>query len=95
MEIGTKYIKCKTCKYFLQHYIKTNSTFHRTCCGHCVNRQLNGKLVRNKYVLHENCEHWESNDEIIVERREHIKEVLKDIEEHLNDITMILKDDSN
>lgn len=93
MEIGTKYVKCETCKYFLQHYIKRDTVFHRICCGHCVNRQLNGKWVRKKYVLHENCEYWESNEEKIVERSGSIKNVLRNMEEHLNEISMILKDD--
>lgn len=93
--MGGVYEKCETCKYFLQHYIKLNTVFHSTRCGHCINSQLNGSRVRNKYVLHANCEFWEPNEEKKVDRREHIKEVLKNIEKHLNEIAIILKDDVN
>lgn len=60
MEVDLKYEKCKTCKYFLRHYIKRHSTFNGINCGHCVNSQLNDKRARNKYVLRENCEFWQS-----------------------------------
>lgn len=95
MEIGIKYVKCETCKYFLQHYVIRYTTFQKTCCGHCINRQLNGKWVRNKYRLHDNCEYWEPSKEKIVERREYVKEVLKNIEEHLNEIAIILKEETD
>lgn len=93
MTVDTKFKKCLTCKYFLQHYIKKYSSFHEICCGHCVNRQLNGSRVRNKYELHANCEFWESNEEKKAERRENIKEVLANMQEHLSEIVSILKDD--
>ena len=95
MVYGKEYEQCESCRYFLQHYIKKNTSFQRTRCGHCVNRQLNGSRVRKKYELHKNCEYWESNERQKEERREHIKEVLKDIEKHLNEIAIILKNDGN
>lgn len=95
MTVDKKYEKCLTCKYFLQHYVVDNSTFIKTNCGHCTNRQLNDSRVRNKYVLHENCEFWESNEEKKAERRENIKEVLANMEEHLSEIVSILKGDGD
>lgn len=95
MEIEIKHEKCKTCKFFLQHYIKRNSTFVNINCGHCVNSQLNSSRVKKKYELHPNCEFWESNEGKIVERREHIKEVIKHMEEHLNEIAIILKGEAD
>lgn len=95
MEVDIKYEKCKTCKFFLQHYIKKNTTFWSINCGHCVNRQLNGPRVKNKYALHQNCEFWESGEGNKAERLENIKEVLRDIKKHLNEIAIILKDDNN
>lgn len=95
MVYGKEYEQCESCRYFLQHYIKKNTSFQRTRCGHCVNRQLNGSRVRKKYELHKNCEYWESNEEKICERRVSIEETLRYIEEHLNEIAIILKDDSN
>lgn len=95
MIMGKRYEKCRTCKHFRQHYIKRNSTFWDINCGHCVNDELNGANVRNKYVLHANCEFWELEEDKKVERHEHIKEVLQNIEKHLNEIAIILKNDGN
>lgn len=93
--MGIVYERCRTCKYFCQHYTKRSTVFQSVECGHCVNPQLNGNTVRNKYALHANCEFWQSDKEKKLERREHIKEVLKNIEGHLNEIAIILKDDIN
>lgn len=43
MEIDTKYEKCKSCKHFLQHYVKEQTTFFQTNFGHCVNGEM-GKV---------------------------------------------------
>lgn len=84
--------KCEHCLYYIEHYIKHNS-FFRPIGGHCVNPELNKKYTRNRYALHENCEHWESNESKKAERKEHIKETLQLMEQHLKDIEFILKDD--
>lgn len=93
MTVEIKYKKCKSCKYFLQHYIKKNSSFREVCCGHCVNSQLNDSRVRNKYALRENCEFWEAVEEKKDGRMQSIKEVLAHMQKHLSEIASILKDE--
>lgn len=94
MTVDLKYEKCETCKYFLQHYVMDNSRFIKTCCGHCINSQLNGSEVRNKGALHENCGLWEWNGEEKAERKKYIKITLAHMQKHLSEIASILKNDS-
>ena len=36
---------CKTCKYFLQHYIRYKTSFHKIFCGHCTNIDVKASPV--------------------------------------------------
>lgn len=93
MVISDEYEQCKNCKFFLQHYVKSRASFHRIRCGHCINRQLNSNKRSRKYDLHKNCEYWEPNQEVKEERRELIKSTLRNMEEYLLEMLLVLKDD--
>lgn len=93
MKVDLKYERCESCKHFLQHYIFSGSTFKRTSFGHCINRKLNGSKVKNRYVLRENCEFWESDEGLKAERKESVKSVLADMVTHLAEIADFLRDD--
>lgn len=93
MVYGNEYEQCESCRYFLQHYIKRGTSFHDTRCGHCINRQLNSNKLKRKYDLQKNCEYWESNEEVKKERRELIKDTLRNMEKYLSEMLLILKED--
>lgn len=83
---------CKTCKYYVEHYVII-STQLQAIGGHCINRELYNPHKKVPYALHENCGHWESNESVKAKRRKSIKEVLRSIETHLYYIKEILDKD--
>lgn len=84
---------CKNCKNFRQHYVKRNTIFLAIEGGHCVHRKLNTVRKKTRFAPRENCEFWESGEELKPKRREDIKNVLREMNEHLRQIEIILKDD--
>ena len=34
---------CKTCKHFLQHYVRVRSKYMETACGHCIHPRLKSR----------------------------------------------------
>lgn len=88
MEQKTKIEKsCKNCCYYSQHYTKQGTRYHTVFCGHCLNR--NNKKMKPVF-----CELWEDMAILKEERRQSIKEVLIDMSDRLNEIALILKDDT-
>lgn len=84
---------CKNCRYYLEHYVKLDSRFETLHEGHCINKDLNGRYIRNKFRLHDNCGYWEADDVRKAERKESIGIILKSMAQRLNEIAVILKDD--
>lgn len=85
---------CENCRFFIAEYVK-----HDTCLvqigGHCGNWELNIIRRRNQFKLEENCGFWQIKEDKKVKRKENIFTVLKNMESHLSDIAIILKDDNN
>ncbi len=53
---------CKTCKYFLQHYIRYKTSFHKIFCGHCTNIDVKA-YKRQKFPYISGCNKWEQAEE--------------------------------
>ncbi len=83
---------CENCKYYVQHYIKHKRFLLKVNCGHCTNDKLKNKFARENAKLRKNCEYWEKGDQK-EERRKIIKEVLRDIDQSLEEIKIILQSD--
>lgn len=86
--------KCKSCKFYLEHYVIIGTKFH-PIGGHCINRELYNPRKRKNYELIENCEHWQINTDVKEKRKESIKETLCYMKEHLSNIEHILLLDEN
>ncbi|MCM1306517.1 MAG: hypothetical protein NC037_03300 [Bacteroides sp.] len=84
-----KYERCKSCKYYLEHYVFVGMGF-RPIGGHCINRALYKPRKRTNYELIENCEHWEKDTEEKEKQNESIKNLLLNINERLFTIEQIL-----
>lgn len=85
---------CKNCRYYVEHYIKEN-TRYSPIGGHCTNDTVIESRKRDKYRLQADCSYWESNESGKSERKERIKETLRRIEEQLEQIAMLLKEDED
>lgn len=81
---------CKNCKHYLEHYIISGLQFS-PIGGHCINRELNDKRKKDKTALIENCDYWESNITKKAERKETIKTVIRQMNERLKQIELILE----
>lgn len=92
MEIITKEKTCKSCKYYVEHYV-IHSTRLYPIGGHCINKNLYNPHSKKPYGLHENCNYWKNNEDVKAERRENIKDVLQSMEQHLFYIKTILDED--
>ncbi len=86
---------CKNCKFFKRHYVKSNTLFRATIEGHCINGEIPRIVRKNNMPCNNVCEKWESDKEVKEERKETIKEVLKNMRTTLIHIENILKDDLN
>ena len=82
---------CGNCRYFAQHYSKRNTRFDKVFCGHCLNTNYKSVKPKRPFDL---CDYWEDMKMQIAEREQAIKEVLKSMTKHLNEIALVLKDDS-
>lgn len=81
---------CKNCKYYLPHYIKKKASLLQIG-GQCMYSNVKGKRGR-KMEMHADCKKWESTEQKEAENRKVIQEVLRDMEKHLAEIALILKD---
>lgn len=87
--------KCKSCKYYLEHYVLKGTCF-RPIGGHCINRELYNPRKQNNQELIENCDHWEINTEVKEKQKENIRDLLSLIKGHLYNIEqMLLLDENN
>lgn len=83
-------LKCKSCRYYMPHFI-ISGTQYLPIDGHCINGELYKMHRRNKCRLIENCDRWEPREIAIIKKREHIRNVICNMEEHLSDILKILE----
>ena len=85
---------CRNCRYYLEHYIKSEQSLF-TIDGHCINSEIRKKYPPAKFSLRETCECWEPMQIQIEERKQSICYVLKRMQENLEEIALILKDDAD
>ncbi len=83
---------CYTCKYYREHYLKKGSRLY-PIGGHCVNFTLTAHK-RKTYNPNNDCKFWESGDHQKEERRDKIENTLTKMQKSLEEIALILKDDS-
>jgi len=69
---------CKNCKFFKRHFVKSNTLFKATVEGHCINGEIPRIVRKNNVPCNNVCEKWESDKEVKEERKETIKEVLRE-----------------
>ena len=80
---------CENCVYYLQHYIKENTSYQSIFCGHCVNNRFDGRLRKTDKI----CEYYQKRNKI-KEKKAQLKsaaEYLAFISERLNELTEALK----
>lgn len=83
---------CNTCKFYREHYIKKGSKLYPVG-GHCVNFILTAHK-RKSYNSNDDCKFWESGTDQKEERRDNVKTTLTKMQKNLEEIILILKDDS-
>ena len=82
---------CENCKYFTQFYCKTLTHIKRVGWGSCFFPKR-VKIIDLKYnALGERCENWEQAEPVQDRRLKTIDSVIRETEEHLREIEMILK----
>lgn len=79
---------CSNCRYYKEHYVK-EATWFLKIGGHCTNLQANSKKWRSERDF------WEAVEIRNEERRKAIVETLRDMEQHLAEIIVILKDEKH
>lgn len=83
---------CATCKFFYQHYVKCETKFMTTNCGHCFNRNLTPKEKRSFPFLN-GCDFWEQQETNIEEQNKTIKSIISAINKRLEKIYDFLNSD--
>ena len=78
---------CENCRYFYQHYFKSDSTYRPVFFGHCFHKR--NKKLTPRFL----CEQWEDIAIKNEERKKSIKVTLESMAQNLNEIAMILKDE--
>jgi|GEM_PF-1497707 hypothetical protein len=86
--------KCENYKYFCQHYTKIHAFYNSVFCGHCLKNYTNTTFKKFR-ANNTACKLWESIDIQKEERKESIKRTLKNMAEQINEIAMILQEDTN
>ncbi|MDE7083265.1 MAG: hypothetical protein K2O89_06170 [Clostridia bacterium] len=61
--------------------------------GHCINEEIPWKVRKINVTDVNCCEKWESNEELKKERKENIKNIIKNMRSKLIQIEKILADD--
>jgi len=84
---------CESCKFYSQHYVLQGLAYRPICCGLCLNDN-NLNRQKKKIKTYDVCEYWESIEIKKEERKKAIKETLDFIAKKLDEIAMILKNDT-
>lgn len=87
--------KCKNCKYFYLHYVRSDTTFAPLLQGHCSNDKIPRKERKYNMPYNNCCGLWESDEGKKNERKERIVSMLKSMRTYLRHIEQILKEDLN
>lgn len=82
------YEKCKTCKYFVQYYIKQGLHF-RPIIERCRNENILKKTRRFNNII-ENCQYWEKAPDTNEKTKKSVEKAVSEINESLHEILEIL-----
>ncbi|MDE6104516.1 MAG: hypothetical protein K2G38_02355 [Clostridia bacterium] len=86
---------CENCRYFIKHYAKYPSDFLLYLdCGHCVNIKKIKRVTDIKTLANNKaCELWEPHAIQTEQRKEKILNSIRKMQNKLDEIAMLLKDD--
>lgn len=76
---------CLNCAYYVQHYVKNKTRFHKISYGHCIH----DKKRKSEAEL---CKYWELNDTKIEDIKEPIIGKLSLMCNQINEMIQILKE---
>lgn len=83
---------CGNCRYFLAHYVKAGTRFHKICAGHCIcNKYSRSAWKKSDYA--KACAYWEPMELQKQKRLQMIAQSLEQLERHLSEMTQILRSD--
>lgn len=91
--MDTKEKTCEKCRFYLQHYIKTNHGFSTVSCGHCVNNYIHWAAKQRIRATMQGCERWEPMQIQIEERQKSFKENIEKIANYFESICKVLESD--
>ena len=83
---------CYNCRYYLRHYAKSKTRLAPLYEGHCIHDSRISKPKGRKQIISD-CAFWETVKIQKEERKKSICAVLRDMEETLEVIKMILQSD--
>ncbi|MDE5729774.1 MAG: hypothetical protein K2I20_06360 [Clostridia bacterium] len=81
---------CKNCRYYLEHYYKSGTSFKPLLEGHCAQRLMSLKEKRG-FPFPEGCENWQPAAVKQAEQNERIQKTIRDMSRSLSQILQILK----
>lgn len=82
--IGEK--NCKTCKYFMEHYVILSSMQLSPIGGHC-------KRSKKSIEATDGCSRWEQKENVSAVRQKQLTDFMRDTENRLKQIQLILSSD--
>ena len=85
-----QYHDCKTCKYYMEHFVIFKNIYLMDIGGHCVNDDLLRLHPQKPYQLYENCEYREETDRA-KEIEPDVMQYLRQIQSELYNIAQILR----
>ena len=89
MEKEIKEKTCENCRFYNQHYVKIRFCFSKTNCGYCVKNKF-----KKKKSPDETCGEWENISVKKAQRKKSIQRLIESMCEYLEDISVLLKDDT-
>lgn len=86
----TKEKKCKTCKYFMAHYVILSNMQLSPIGGHCKRDKNRKKILEEA----DSCSRWEQKENVSAVRQKRVTAYLRDTENRLKQIKLILSLDN-
>lgn len=81
--------KCENCRHYCLHYSKGGTRYFPIHCGHCVRGEEPSSTNPSDC-----CKYWEDIIEKKEARRRSVKEAIIDMSERLDELTIILQDNT-
>lgn len=86
----TKEKNCKTCKYFMEHYVILSSMQLSPVGGHCKRYKRSKKSIEAT----DSCARWEQNENVSAVRQKQLTGFMRDMDNRLKQIQLILSVDN-